>query len=102
VAEAKTLRKEIVRIAADYDIEWKGELESLADPNRKTSLSRGEKLDIDSTIDEADEMASHSEEQKNKEKAAQRKGEVVEQDRGKSKKSREEIGEKRAKELAKK
>lgn len=30
VAEAKTLRKEISRIAADYDIEWKGDLENLA------------------------------------------------------------------------
>lgn len=29
VAEAKALRKEIERIAADYDIEWRGELEGL-------------------------------------------------------------------------
>jgi hypothetical protein len=29
VAEAKTLRREISRIAADYDIEWKGDLENL-------------------------------------------------------------------------
>ena len=29
VAEAKTLRREIKRIAADYDIEWQGELENL-------------------------------------------------------------------------
>ncbi|WVR07276.1 hypothetical protein IAU60_004317 [Kwoniella sp. DSM 27419] len=29
VAEAKTLRREISRIAADYDIEWRGELENL-------------------------------------------------------------------------
>ena len=96
------MRKEIIRIAADYDIEWKGELENLAEPSRKTILSRGEKLDIDKTIDEADEMASHSEEQREKEKAAQRKGEVVEGKEGRSKKSRVEIGEQRAKELAKK
>lgn len=29
VAEAKALRKEVERIAADYDIEWRGELEGL-------------------------------------------------------------------------
>lgn len=29
VAEAKALRREIERIAADYDIEWRGELEGL-------------------------------------------------------------------------
>ncbi|WWC70428.1 uncharacterized protein I206_104379 [Kwoniella pini CBS 10737] len=61
VSEAKTLRKEINRIASDYDIEWKGELENLAeiskkdkqlkdnntsssDSNSLTSTSNGEKI----------------------------------------------------------
>ena len=102
VAEAKTLRKEIIRIASDYDIEWKGELETLADPKRQTKLSHDAKLDIDKTIDEADELASVTEEQRDKEKAASRRGEAVDQKPvGKSKHSRVELGEQRAKELAK-
>jgi len=48
-------------------------------------------------------LASQSEEQKEKEKAAQRKGEPVEKHQvGKSKKSREEVGEQRARDVAKK
>ncbi|WWC89585.1 uncharacterized protein L201_004510 [Kwoniella dendrophila CBS 6074] len=39
VSEAKTLRREITRIASDYDIEWKGELENLADQNSSSSNS---------------------------------------------------------------
>ncbi|OCF36978.1 hypothetical protein I316_01576 [Kwoniella heveanensis BCC8398] len=42
VAEAKTLRREISRIAADYDIEWRGELENLADAASRTLRSRKE------------------------------------------------------------
>jgi hypothetical protein len=38
---------------------------------------RGESIDIDKTIDEADELASQSKEKREKEKAAQRKGEVI-------------------------
>ncbi|WVQ99190.1 hypothetical protein IAU59_006322 [Kwoniella sp. CBS 9459] len=40
VAEAKTLRREISRIAADYDIEWRGELENLAEAASRTLRSR--------------------------------------------------------------
>jgi hypothetical protein len=132
VAEAKTLRKEITRIAADYDIEWKGELEHLADDTRplaekiresdaksghtkasnkshrsgtndsvtaspsgtstagttseetnpKPGTGKDKHLDIDKTIDEASELAEETEEQRNKEKAAQRKGENVEDGEG--------------------
>jgi len=134
VAEAKTLRKEITRIAADYDIEWKGELEHLVDDTRplaekiresdarsghlkgsnkshrsgtndsvsaspsRTSTAdsdsnneetnpnpgtgKDKHLDIDKTIDEASELAEETEEQRNKEKAAQRKGENVEDGEG--------------------
>lgn len=160
MSEAKTLRKEIARIAADYDIEWKGELENLAkDPpleeklgqeeddhtkksdkshrdspsegegsptrtgagtgtgagnlkttsnegiNGKTKTkaergkgeggaggSGGKKLDIDKTIDEASELAEQTDVQRNKERAAQRKGEVVDDrdDRGIRKEERQE------------
>ncbi|RSH80728.1 hypothetical protein EHS25_007064 [Saitozyma podzolica] len=156
VADAKSLRREISRIAADYDIEWKGELEHFDDsqplegrlpsasPSKSKSKSkstsnvsdtdspdkssnsdshsgpesgsrnsaitssssssqpksddgsmndrpghwggkvkpgtveneRGESIDIDKTIDEADELASQSKEKREKEKAAQRKGEI--------------------------
>jgi hypothetical protein len=44
VAEAKTLRREISRIAADYDIEWKGDLENLetlGEGNRLEDIERG-------------------------------------------------------------
>nr|XP_031859180.1 uncharacterized protein CI109_005376 [Kwoniella shandongensis]KAA5526252.1 hypothetical protein CI109_005376 [Kwoniella shandongensis] len=117
VSEAKTLRREISRIAADYDIEWRGELENLAEEAAKTIESRRasasqpsssssggsgessssrnftessdgegeeveEKLDIDKTIDEAAELAEQSEEKRSKEKAAQRKGEVIEPNKG--------------------
>ncbi|KAK8864178.1 hypothetical protein IAR55_001424 [Kwoniella newhampshirensis] len=40
VSEAKTLRREISRIAADYDIEWRGELENLAEEAARTIESR--------------------------------------------------------------
>lgn len=121
VSEAKTLRKEIARIAADYDIEWKGELENLANDARplshrlnsandhtratdkshrnepitataSTSEGGEKKIDIDKTIDEADELANESEVKRNKEKAAQRKGEVIDErdDSGLGKKEREE------------
>lgn len=124
MSEAKTLRKEIARIAADYDIEWKGELENLASDSRPLSsrLNRdgdharstdkshrdepvtsnasadqggdgeGKKLDIDKTIDEAAELADESEHKRNKEKAAQRKGEVIDErdDSGAGKQEREE------------
>ena len=115
VAEAKTLRREIIRIAADYDIEWKGELENLAEQARKPIAERqpdeldDPKIDIDKTIDEADELASRSEEQRDKEKAAQRKGEVVEDkgakgegQGGKDNRSSEDRGVEKAEELAKK
>lgn len=109
MAEAKGIRKEIIRIAADYDIEWKGELENLAKTARRSRsmIERQEdeakKIDIDKTIDEADELASHSKEQKEKDKAAQRKGEVEKKVRvGKEERSSVEIGEDKAKQLAKK
>jgi hypothetical protein len=115
VAEAKTLRREISRIAADYDIEWKGDLENLetlGEGNRLEDIERGGnggrsdkshrepsstkakakdsksisedgeerkgKLDIDATINEASDLAEQTEHQRNKERAAQRKGESVE------------------------
>ncbi|KIR55863.1 hypothetical protein I315_01745 [Cryptococcus gattii Ru294] len=132
VAEAKTLRKEIERIAADYDIEWRGELEGLEKIDSRRGASSGggsprvglpgvevgekkedvrenvdskdgskegenkemkeenetkqkeeegkvetEKIDIDKTIDEASELAEESEEQRNHDKAAQRRGEAI-------------------------
>ena len=128
VAEAKTLRREISRIAADYDIEWKGDLENLetlgegnktleeinkgdSDSKRKSDKSHREsistetetkieadgstliteegegkgrkgKLDIDATINEASDLAEQTEHQRNKEQAAQRKGESVEGEGG--------------------
>lgn len=161
MAEAKTLRKEITRIAADYDIEWKGELENLADeeaqgkalaerikeadsgsamrksdrshresPNSnsnqgnsaspsersegsissKTTRSPGtlpsksdtgpdvnngkdNHLDIDRTIDEASDLADQTQLQQEKERAAQRKGEVLDDEsegRGVGSKARQE------------
>lgn len=126
MAEAKTLRQEIIKIAADYGIEWKGELENLAskpkgsianagdgfsasqtkhDPNRDADgdAAGGSKIvDIDKTIDEAAELATQSEEQREKDQAAQRKGEVVERDEnGKKKKTNEEKGQEKAAKLAK-
>jgi hypothetical protein len=150
VAEAKTLRKEITRIAADYDIEWKGELENLADEEaqgkalaerikeadsgaamRKSDKShresesdsssaksvssrsgsssgtllsksdtgpdvnngKGNHLDIDRTIDEASDLADQTQLQQEKERAAQRKGEVLDDEsegRGVGSKARQE------------
>jgi hypothetical protein len=150
VAEAKTLRKEITRIAADYDIEWKGELENLADEEaqgkalaerikeadsgsamRKSDKSHRESesdsssaksvssrsgsssgtlpsksdtgpdvnngkdnhLDIDRTIDEASDLADQTQLQQEKERAAQRKGEVLDDEsegRGVGSKARQE------------
>ncbi|WVW83634.1 hypothetical protein I302_105655 [Kwoniella bestiolae CBS 10118] len=40
VSEAKTLRREITRIASDYDIEWKGELENLNGSEKATKRIR--------------------------------------------------------------
>lgn len=132
VAEAKALRKEIERIAADYDIEWRGELEGLEKIDSRRRADGGgasprvglpgvevgekkedvrenvdpkdgskegekkevkeenetkqeeeegkvetEKIDIDKTIDEASELAEESEEQRNHNKAAQRRGEAI-------------------------
>jgi hypothetical protein len=138
VSEAKSLRKEIARVAADYDLEWKGELENLSDsrplesrltsgsssrpqstePSGQTSSQRnasrdvgnggvvgegGEKIDINKTIDEASELASQSEERRSKEKAAQRKGEVVDTNQEEEKEEEESMrrGKERAKTLAK-
>ncbi|WWC61627.1 uncharacterized protein I303_104211 [Kwoniella dejecticola CBS 10117] len=46
VSEAKTLRREITRIASDYDIEWKGELENLNEKkaNAKSNTSSNPSL----------------------------------------------------------
>lgn len=41
VAEAKALRREIERIAADYDIEWRGELEGLEKIDNREGASGG-------------------------------------------------------------
>jgi hypothetical protein len=84
VAEAKALRTEMTKIAADYDYDWKGQLEGLEDVevevkqkdgSDKTSpadekgdkkketvtsvyvrTDDGKKVDIDDTIDEAADM----------------------------------------------
>ncbi|WVQ72759.1 hypothetical protein IAR50_002319 [Cryptococcus sp. DSM 104548] len=130
VSEAKTLRREIERIAADYDMEWKGELEGLEreeEDGRKRKMGEGgvevgvgkrkkdvqehvdayssmqpepqtvvedgkegegegegktEKIDIDKTIDEADELASQTENQKSRSSAAERKSDPGESDKG--------------------
>ncbi|ODN79718.1 hypothetical protein L202_03640 [Cryptococcus amylolentus CBS 6039] len=123
VSEAKTLRREIERIAADYDMEWRGELEGLereengkkqaeggvevgvgkrkkdvqehVDPSSSTQPEpqtvvkdtegegdKTEKIDIDKTIDEADELASQTENQKSRSSAAQRKSDPGESDKG--------------------
>lgn len=118
VSEAKLLRREIIRVARDYDIEWKGELDNLSSSNpaqpetnpQSTDRNNDKKrLNIDKTIDEADELASRSEEQRNKEKAAQRKGEAVEDSGGKGEgrggkehKSGEDKGQEKAERLIKK
>lgn len=116
MSEAKTLRKEIVRIASDYDIEWKGELENLSSlhssrqspgtratsPSDANGSKKGQKIDIDKTIDEADELAQQTEEQREKEQRAQRKGEFVDHTAGGSKgkkKSSVEKGEEKAKKV---
>lgn len=127
VAEAKTIRREITRIAKDYDLEWKGELENLdpassqsQDPSKPGSSSssssatsssssssigphpkdeNGEKLDIDKTIDEASELAEQSQVRSKKEKAAQRKGEGGDREGEKGRRRREDEGVKRGKEL---
>lgn len=105
VAEAKTLRKEIARIAADYDLEWKGELENLErDSEPLSSRINGppkEKIDIDKTIDEASELASQTSEEKAKEKARQRRGEVSDSDADEDSESAKK-GEERAEEVANK
>jgi hypothetical protein len=108
VSEAKTLRREIARIAKDYDIEWKGELENLAAYSHPTALPRSdvpaqngdeaigadggedgeEKIDIDKTIDEASEMAEQTKEKQQKAKDAERKGEVVDERREESKRAK--------------
>jgi len=109
VTEAKTLRKEIARIAADYDLEWKGELENLKEKpipthhsasrsdvvasrpdesgqmERAGSESEDTELDIDDTIDEADELASQTEERRVKDKLRQRKGELADEPNSKAK-----------------
>ena len=106
MAEAKTLRKEISRIAGDYDISWQGELENLS-PSQSPrdsgpDANEGEKIDVDKTIDEAEELASQSEEQRAKERAsARRGGEGTAPARG-SEMDRVEKGERRANRLAKK
>lgn len=116
VAEAKTLRKEIKRIAADYDLEWQGELENLSnldkfplnDPRRKEDTPEsGLKIDIDKTINEASELAEQTKERAEKAKEAERKGKVLDErseDGKKSKKIGEEDkeGAKRGKEKARK
>ena len=107
VAEAKTLRREIARIAKDYDIEWKGELENLAAYSHPTGLPRsdvpaesassskdggqgedGGKIDIDKTIDEASEMAEQTKEKQQKAKDAERKGQVVDERREETKRAK--------------
>ncbi|ORY21895.1 hypothetical protein BCR39DRAFT_488112 [Naematelia encephala] len=130
VAEAKTIRREIARIAADYDIEWKGELENLArnaevpksspvitqnpdksiqseESDEDESTDGDKKLDIDKTIDEASELASESEESKAKEKTAERKGETEggrgeEGEGGKARRESVERGREKAEKLTKK
>lgn len=108
VSEAKTLRREIARIAKDYDIEWKGELENLAAYTHPTALPRSDipadspdggsqtedgaagAIDIDKTIDEASELAEQTKEKQQKAKDAERKGEVVDERREKAKAKRSE------------
>ncbi|WVO16424.1 hypothetical protein L204_104100 [Cryptococcus depauperatus] len=111
VAEAKELRKEVERIARDYDIEWKGELEGLEGldkGNEKTKTvgmeieakrqklnndhknnqekknTKGEKIDIDKTIDEASELASQSESQQAHASTSSRKNSEVDDKGGDS------------------
>ena len=83
VAEAKALRREMGKIASDYDYDWKGQLEDLEDvevqvkdkngakgnassnkdPNSKDTVTSvlvkgtdGKKIDVEETIDEAADM----------------------------------------------
>jgi hypothetical protein len=92
VAEAKTLRGEIARIAADYDLEWKGQLENLDKSFQRTASPRAKaagftaaksntaeqrpdpKLDINKTIDEASEMEAQSREKRERERKQARRG----------------------------
>ncbi|WWC93919.1 hypothetical protein V866_000756 [Kwoniella sp. B9012] len=71
VSEAKTLRREITRIASDYDIEWKGELESenvnKTEKATKTIRDKREKASNDSptsTTTSTENEQSEEEEEK--------------------------------------
>ncbi|OCF57148.1 hypothetical protein L486_04603 [Kwoniella mangroviensis CBS 10435] len=77
VSEAKTLRREITRIASDYDIEWKGELESenvsKTEKATKTIRDKREKASNDSptstaTSTENEESEEEEEKQEKQEK----------------------------------
>lgn len=116
MAEAKTLRKEIKRIAADYDLEWQGELENLAsmskysshhDNNEMTKPGPGLGINIDKTINEAAELAEETKERAQKAKDAERKGEVLDERSEKGRKAKKVADEEaasaqRGKERAKK
>lgn len=117
VAEAKALRREIAKIAADYDYDWKGQLENLedvevrpipqthptssnsADPSERPQTSahltddNGNKLDIDKTIDEAADL----ERQTRKKEGTRRHGKGG---RGEALDAEVEKGERKAREAA--
>jgi hypothetical protein len=76
------------------------------DQSMKTKGGKKQKhLDIDKTIDEASKLAEESETQRNKEKAAQRKGESVENEEdgrgvgGRERMKREKEGRERAEQV---
>jgi hypothetical protein len=80
------MRGEIARIAADYDLEWKGQLENLDDsferspsPRAKAAgfiepKDKAKKIDIDKTINEASEMEEQSREKRERERKQARRG----------------------------
>jgi hypothetical protein len=119
VSEAKALRREIAKIASDYDYDWKGQLEDLEDvqvevktkkadkatngksadsKDKKTVTSatiateNGDRIDIDATIDEASDMAKQT-----RSKESQRKH--GKGGRGEAMDSSREHGEKKAKRI---
>ncbi|KAK6910368.1 hypothetical protein I203_104400 [Kwoniella mangroviensis CBS 8507] len=81
VSEAKTLRREITRIASDYDIEWKGELESenvsKTEKATKTIRDKREKASNDSPTSTA---TSTENEQSEEEEEKQEKQEKIDID----------------------
>jgi hypothetical protein len=55
VAEAKALRREMMKIASDYDYDWKGQLEDLEDVQVVVKDKNGSKQDVTATNEKRNE-----------------------------------------------